>query len=482
MKTIFISCFHGYISRNILATDALRILASREDIRVVIFVPREKTDFFIKRFSGLPSHPGSHSYEVVEEDGRGANQMQGSHTLTGAGGPRIAIEGVPFGPPSNYSFLSLCAKRVAKFGLNSSSTQIERRIKWKQEGKFFYFLCTSTLAFALSRSRMLRCLMRFFDYAASPKKRYATYFAKYHPDLLFITDMQNERDVELAHNARRCGVRIYGMVRSWDNLTLHGLLRFLPETLLVTAPAVRDSAMQYNDMSSEHIRVVGIPHYDKYLRGPEMTKEDFFAREGLNPAKKTCFWAPISDYYLPKNDIDSFVFHLLGSLPYQVLVRFSPSLEVKALENTAAYANMRIDRPGIKLGDAGAEMRQEDDERLMQELAFSDVIICGPSTLALDAMVYDKPVILVDFHPSPQPYLQSVARRYDYDHFRAAVATGGVTLARSEKELRDLIDDAIKNPSRNREGRERLHQLYIGSRDGKSGMRLAEALLQGLGI
>lgn len=422
------------------------MLASREDIRVVIFVPHEKVDFFVKYFSG--------SY--------------------------IIIEGVPFGPPSNYSFWSLLAKRVAKFGLNSSSTQIERRIKWKQEGKFFYFLCTSTLAYILSRSRILRRFMRFFDYAVSPKKRYAAYFAKYHPDLLFITDMQNERDVELAHNAFRFVVRIYGMVRSWDNLTLHGLLRFLPETLLVTAPAVRDLAIQLNDMPSQHIRVIGIPHYDTYLHGPKMAKENFFAHEGLNPAKKTCFWAPISDYYLPKNDIDAFVFHLLGSLPYQILVRFSPSLEVKTLENIAAYPNMRIDRPGIKLGDAGAEMRQEDDERLMQELAFSDVIICGPSTLALDAMVYDKPVILVDFHPTPQPYLQSVARRYDYDHFQTAVATGGVILARSEKEFRDLIDDAIKNPSRNREGRERLRQLYIGPRDGKSGMRLAHALLQGL--
>lgn len=446
MKTIFISSFHGYISRNILSTDALRMLASRDDIRVAIFVPQEKTDFFVKHFSG----------------------------------PRIQIEGVPFGPPSNYSFWSLLAKRVAKFGLDSSSTRIERRAKWKTEGKLLYFLSASMLAFFLSRSQILRRLMRLVDYHVSTKKRYAAYFKQYNPDIIFITDMQNERDVELAHNATRLGVKIIGMVRSWDNLTLHGLLRFLPDTLLVTSPAVRDLAIALNDVPASRIEVVGVPHYDKYFSGPDTQKEDYFRNIGFGPAKKTCFWAPISDYYLAKNDIDPYVFQLLGKMPYQVLVRFSPSLEVKALENVPAYSNMKIDRPGLHFSNAGSEMRREDDEHLMYELAFSDVVICGPSTLVLDAMVYDKPVILVNFHPEPQPYLRSVTRRYDYDHFRAAIESGGVSLARSAQELNNLIEVYIKNPSLNREGRARLCELYIGPLDGKSGERLGQALLRGL--
>ena len=51
-KTIFITSFFGLIARNILSTDILDILRSRKDLRIVIFVPKEKEILYRDTFAG----------------------------------------------------------------------------------------------------------------------------------------------------------------------------------------------------------------------------------------------------------------------------------------------------------------------------------------------------------------------------------------------------------------------------------------------
>ena len=69
MKTIFITNFHLIISRNILATDILRILREN-DTRVVIIVPEQKKEYFQKTYGG----------ENVIVEGIKANQPSRSKT------------------------------------------------------------------------------------------------------------------------------------------------------------------------------------------------------------------------------------------------------------------------------------------------------------------------------------------------------------------------------------------------------------------
>lgn len=447
VKTIFITSFHGYVSRNLLATDALGELAAKDGIRTVIFVPLEKREFFENNFAS----------------------------------PRVVIEPVSFAAPSSLRLSSLLMKRIAKYGLNSFSTRIERKGKLRLEQRRLYFIATSAASFFLSRLRILRRLMRWTDYRLAVKDRYRPYFEKYRPSLVFAADIQNERDVELLHNARYLGVPTAAMVRSWDNLTLHGLLRFIPDMLLVTAPRGAEQAQALNDVEKDCIRITGVPHYDKYLRPPGLDKEDFFRELGLDPSRKTVLFAPISDYYLRDNDADPLVFRILGESPYQVLVRFSPSLEVKSLDEVKPYPNMAIDRPGVRFAKGGRELSLADDDRLMHSLRWADVLVCGPSTLALDAMVFDRPVILVNFHSRPKSYLEGISRRYDYDHFSFALAAGACRLANNQEELLSLIEGYLKDPSLDKEGRERLREAFVGSDDGKSGRRVASAFLEMLG-
>lgn len=452
MKTIFISCFHGYISRNILSTDAFATLAARTDLRIVLFVLDYKASYFRERF----------------------------------GGPSVHVEGIAFPPPSRNSAVALLIKRLAKYGLDSASVRIERRIKRAVEHKYVYAALMGAAAWALQRipllSRWLRMLLREIDYRLAVRNRFRPFFDRYRPDLVFATDVLNERDVELMHNARYFGVPVAGMARSWDNLTLHGLLRALPGRLLVTAPRVADIAARAHDVPKSAIRVAGVAHYDRYARGPRISREDFLRSLGLDPDRRTVLFAPISDYYLRNNDVDPHTLQLLLARREQLIVRFSPSLAVAALEGWQAPEHVAVDRPGVRFADADQEIRPEDDERLLHELMYSDVLVAGPSTIALDAAYLDRPVVLVGFHPTARTYLEGIRRRYDYDHFRAAIDLGAFRIAHSPQGLAELLDAYLNDPERDRSARRRLCEIYAGPSDGRSGLRIAQALLDALGL
>ena len=446
MKTIFVSCFHPYTSRNILSTDAFRLLVRAQDLRIVLFVHYNKKTYIKTNFAD-------------------------THTI---------VEGISFNAPSSAYRAMLVMKRLAKFCLDSDSVRIQRYIKWKFEKKYVY-LFLSFVSKAVSHSRMLRASMRALDYAMAQKDRFGRYFQAYSPDAVIITDILNERDVELAQNARFFGVPVVGMVRSWDNLTLHGLMRFLPDLLLVASEEIKRQAEILNDCSDKKVNIVGVAHYDKYVQGAKISREEFFKSVGLNGSRSTVFYAPIGDFYIADNTTDRHIVSLLTGLSANVIVRFSPTVPVKDMEGILpSSANVYVDRPGVNftkhtIGDQ--ELSEQDDDRLLHELLYSDVIICGPSTVALDAVFLDKPVIIINFHPDARGYYDGIARRYDYDHFKFAVRCGAFRLANSKEELFSLIDQYKKNSSLDAASRAVLRTAYCGPKDGISGARTARAII-----
>ncbi|MEK7090179.1 MAG: hypothetical protein AAB930_01175 [Patescibacteria group bacterium] len=454
MKTIFIASFHPYIARNILATRAFGLLAEQSDLRFVIFCLGYKKEYFEKRF----------------------------------GRENVIIEGVNFDFPSKR-LSSFAMKRIAKYGLYSTSTLLERERKKAMDGRLLYYLATALLAIALSRlgfvSRLKRRIMRIADYQLSDKDRYRIYFEKYRPDLVWVTDIQSERDVELLHNAKFFGVKTIANVRAWDNLTLHGLIRVLPDLLFAQAEKIKEQAIKYDDMPSEKIRVVGVAHYDRYMAEPHQSKNGFLTSLGfsgiqLSDEKPLILWTPIGDNYLDSNDTDLYTCKVLGSIRANVVARFSPTIPVKQMEDVRPSDNMVFDRPGVNfrpgiIGDQ--EISEGDDERLIEEIYFSNVVVCGPTTVALDAVFMDKPVILIGFHPRQLSYLGGILRRYDYDHFKFAIECGAFTVAKSREELLKYIDEYARNPQAKSREREILRNAYCGPADGKSGERIAKVVL-----
>lgn len=443
MKTIFVTSFHPHISRNILGTEVLENFKKTTDLKVVILSPFYKKDFFEKNFSG----------------------------------DNIIIEGVPMYRASKTK-RGLLFKKLGIFLFNTGTARLKIRYKYYNDKKFFYFIFAITLGF-LGKSFLVRRATRFFDQKFSPKGFFKEFILKYKPDAVFSTDPQNENDVSLMHDAIDANIPIIAMIRSWDNTTQR-ILRVLPDKLLVGSSELKKEVLLMYKYPENKITITGNPHYDKYVKGPTKTKEEFFAEFGLDTGKKLITYAPVGDHLVTKNDIDQYVIETLGGISdVQILIRFPPD-EAVTLVNFKKPENMFYDKPGqaFKSDEFGdREIRKEDDERLINEIYHSDLIITGPTSISLDSALIDRPVITVNFYPSERHLFDGIYTN-QCDHIQKLLRTGGVKHASSKRDFLKFISEYLENPNLDTEGRAKIRSMWFSHADGKAWERVTDEILK----
>ena len=441
--TILVSSFHPLISRNILSTPLITLLTSA-GARVVLAVPVKKLQFFNAEFAG----------------------------------PGITIAGIPRELVRRDRIL----RYLALAAVGTRALDIKRRSDMGGSGAW--------LAALIANRPLARRAVRALNRALIPQGRFGARFARERPDLVFATDVQNENDVRLIHESRRASIPVIGMVRSWDNLTSKGLIRVVPDTLVVQNEITRREAMELHGIDPERIRVIGIPHYDRYFVGPPHGRDEFFRKLGLDPSRRLVVYAPVGDRYVGGKPVDRDVILLLASfLPptHQLLVRLPPTDSVN-LEGLGQPPSVTVMRPGRQLaGDPAMfrsnELSPADDEILQDTIYHADLVVSGPSTFAVDAAVFDKPVILIVFDgQQSNTYDVSIIRYYDYEHFAPVLASGGVRLARDVSSLKRELARYLADSRRDAVGRRRIVEEQCWRPDGRATERLAAFLLRSLRI
>lgn len=431
MKTVIVTSFHPLISRNILSTDIISKLIS-SGIRVVVLCPLKKVEFFTAEF-----------------------QSRG-----------VEISAIDTAPSWYDSFLRI----LAISGLNTQTLKIKRKTEMKGRGAVLSLFLSGKIGCLVVRklSNFLTRTMRFKEI-----------FSKYSPDLIFSTDVQNEFDVELMVVAQKKGIKVVSMVRSWDNLTSKGLVRHIPDVLLVESEITKVEAITLHGIPDQKIEVVGVPHYDSYIAN-NLTVDQ--AKKNLDiGSNKVIFYGPTGDRYVTENNVDKDIFEFMKkNIPNDssLWVRLPPTDTVSFIDENVKGDNFFVDRP-VKTFKTlkNNELDTTDDLRLQWILKATDVAVIGPSTLAVDFVVFDKPIILIAFDGcDSRSYLKSIKRYYDYNHFQKYLSNGGVRIVYNEKELSVAISDYLQNPSLDREGRAKIREMFCYKLDGKSCERVVSVI------
>jgi len=444
MPIIFISSFHPLISRNILGTSVIdRVLAARPECTVVILCPERKRAFFEREYAS----------------------------------ERVLVLGISM----RLLRRDLILRTLALSALRTRALLIKRTAELRGRGAW--------LSCVLS-NRAGHFLVRLLSRVFTPRSPFDALLGEFRPALVFSTDVENEYDVRLMHEAKRQGIPIVGMVRSWDNLTAKGLLRVVPDRLVVHNDIIAREATALHGVARGLVSVVGIPHYDGYApyRDPGSVRaaRAVFLRElGFDPRTEVVLFAPVGDRYVSATyAIDQSIVVLLDScLPDTSLlfVRLPIADQVAGLR-PGRFGRVVIERGGSPLGHVkNTELSRADEKRLALTLAASDVVVTGPSTMCVDAAFFDKPTILIGFDGKDAPsipYRESVQRLYDYEHFLPVRASGGVVFATSERELCSAVRTALSEPERGKLGRKRLALEQAGEPRGRASERLADVLLE----
>ncbi|TSC78286.1 MAG: hypothetical protein G01um101433_320 [Parcubacteria group bacterium Gr01-1014_33] len=440
-KTIFITSFHPLILRNIFSTELLEILRAR-GVRPIALVPGDKQKFFQDELKGC-----------------------------------VQTEGVK----ERLEWRDFWLRTLALASINTRSLDIKWRTELKWSSAFF-------LSFIFSMSFGQR-VVRTLSSLLVPRFPFSELLARYSPGLVFSTDIQNEYDVRMCHAARDLGILVIGMVRSWDTLTTKGLLQIIPDILIVQNEIQAKEAVTLHHIPEERVHIVGIPHYDRYQKESRAARESFFSRIGGDSQRPLILFAPVGDRYLSSNTVDRDVLQILDqTLPpqYQILVRYPPDDHVSFLQGKYRQNEGRIlfDKPRGRQEQAGTneELTRDNDMHLADTLHWSDLVVCGPSTICIDAAFFDTPVILVGFDGyEERPYFESIRRYFDYNHWQPILESGGVKLARGADECASHVKKYLNDPTCDFAGRERIVREQAYRRDGMATERLARILLSYVG-
>jgi len=457
MTTIFFTSFYGFISRNVFATGLLEHLLQQPEVRVVILVPFYKKAFFEQYFAA----------------------------------DNVLIEPVNTSLVVNSRVNRLFARL---FGVLLRTFTIEYRTKERLAANrtvagMSIYACSRAITALFGRSRAAHTMARHLEYRICSKGSLRSYFEKHAPACVFATDLFHDMDAALLREARSLGVTTIGMVRSWDNNTTRGLCRVLPDWAVVNNPLIADELVQLQSMRRSRVFVGGIPQFDRYITGKRASRNELFGRLKREPSKRLILFAPAGAQL---SDTDGQVLELLRQavddrrLPgdLQFLVRMHPGCPA-ALDRFSGDPLFYIEAPGVQFAERpkDTELTPQDAEHLGDSLLHSEIVIHVSSSIGLDAVVFDKPQIMIEFDgQATRPYLSSIRRYHDEDHMRLFIETGVARIAKSPEELISSINLYLEDPSLDSAGRERGRQQQCWLLDGRSGERIGQFVLERLNL
>ncbi len=423
MKAVAVTAWMGMTIRNIFYSQTLEELTRRFDLTVVSYYPNELTASLSDSKSGTK--------------------------FTKLRVPRWRLPNI-----QNRLTRLLYEWNLHAFYRRHNIQTIETWLRPKREKNWckFYFhkFVGGGIALCLRKNSENRDFLRDLTYLVPLQKDLRSVNA------LLVFSINIHKDQQLIYTFRKLGTPVIALVHSWDNLTSKGLFSALPDRLLVWNDIMRQEAVNFHDIPFEAVDVVGVPQYEKYRELAPMTNEKEF-RERL----KISFDAVIITYAASAEsmfpDEERFVDELLdeimsGKYGEAVLVLRLHPPDVRKERYCKKYQNkklpIRLDFPdsaftAFNTWSIGDESSVREFVELMQ---YSDVIINLSSTIALDAVLFDTPVICLNFNYLPDTAWNTASMHHRCQHFRPVVESDAVDFPSDMEELSSSIDSAIKNP------------------------------------
>ena len=448
MKTVFITSFEGMEVKNILRTAILTTLLKERDVRLVIFTRTPERMAYHKR----EFHDPRILYEIVE---------------------KLPVKG-----------MNLFLQRMKFLLLKTETTDLRRRMRYQEDGNFFAYASGLVLNRILARKTMRR-ILRFFDYHFIKNHQYDGYFAKYHPALVVLGNLFSEPETDFLRAAKKRGVRTVGFINSWDKTTARSVLRGLPDKIIVFNDIVKGEVVAYNDADARDIFVGGMPHFDHYFSGTVTPRDQFLASMRLPPTCRYIVYAPIGSAW---NNSDWEIIDLLYRLNDEgkfgkdiaILVRFPPNdfIDPRELEQRP---RLLYEYPGFRFSTKRGtdwDMGEQEMRHLADTLAHMALLIGYTSSIAVDAAVFDKPVVNIFFEMGvKKSLLMSPIHYYSMTHYKKAFAAGGVRRAESVDALVAWVRRYLDDPALDREGRRRIVREQCAITDGTSGAQIGAFIL-----
>ena len=310
-------------------------------------------------------------------------------------------------------------------------------------------------------------------------------FDRYRPSLLVTSNPGLIfSEIPLLRTAVRRGVRSMAVDPSWDNFTNKLIPVRRVNRLIVWNDLMKDQAIALHGYGPEQVRVAGTPQWDLYFRPGTLTSREAFCQTvGADPARRLVTLTTTPRELYPHHD------HVLQVLveamrsgawrqPSQILVRLHPRDELDAYAAFHGLPNLIIEKPfrsTVRAGDGlSVDVTTDNQRHLANTMRHSDVVVNVASTLAIEAAIFDTPVVNISFDgETPAEWVRSSKRYYRFTHYTNITRHGAVRVAETPTQLVESIGAYLDDPSLDREGRRRMVAEQCQFLDGGAAGRVA---------
>jgi hypothetical protein len=296
-------------------------------------------------------------------------------------------------------------------------------------------------------------------------------------------------EIPVLRAARRGGVKTMAVDLSWDNLTNKLFPIRKVDRLVVWNQTMRREAHELHGYALSDVDVAGPPQFDRYFNGePRSSRVEFCRRTGLDPARRILTLTTIPAEAYPRHDI--VIDCLLEAIragrivrACDLLVRLHPRDDLRKYEKYVGVPHLAIEKPFRETARSsdghGVDVMTENTRHLADTLCHSDVVINVASTIAIEASIFDTPVVNIAFDEDDaeaRPFLTSPLRYYSYTHYQQIVRAGAARIAKSPTDLVDLVNRYLDDRSIDAAGRRRVVQEQCEFTDGRSAERVARLI------
>jgi len=348
--------------------------------------------------------------------------------------------------------------------------------------------------FSVARNFLVRVQSRFV-----PRPNlYVDLFALHQPELVIASTAGWRLDRYLLREATLHNVPTMAAIVGWDNPSSYAIRGAAMDYATCWSQLQKDELVLGSDWDPERVHIGGIPSYDGYFRkGWLLSKEDYFKLHGLDPNRKLISYACSFVHFAPNYPNVEALAKLVSSDSLaersQLLIRLHPSHfqdkpkifaeereQIFALEKQ--YPHVHVVKP-VALGGSLGYYSGEDMDEKSSMMAHSDVLVTVYSTMVVETAVHDTPIVaaVIDVPGGwnkPKKYSLSLKKIGNWPtHKRFRDAKAG-RVASNEKELCEVINVYLDNPSLDAAERRKFIEDEITFTDGTSGKRIAAYILK----
>jgi len=308
------------------------------------------------------------------------------------------------------------------------------------------------------------------------------------PAVLLTTGPFQFEQPALIANARKLGVRTLALIPSWDNISTKNRMFLKCDGYLVWSERTRDELHEYYPFTRNRpTYVIGAPQFDVFFQEDfRQSREAFCQDQGLRPELPIILYAIGSPNFLRGEHhgalrlAQRIVRGELGDV--QMIVRPHPIHDNEEMvELFRPFAPRVMLQRTAKAGTA-LTARTQDERQIVEwvnSFRHADVVVNLSSTVTVDAAIFDRPIVNLDYDPAPGSEDQELIKdiNHRWTHFKPVAESGGVWLVNNESELVQAVMTYLRHPERDRDERRWIVNHVCGHADGRCGERMARAVI-----